>query len=105
VLGVIGIIIGRKTKTATDELCLNDLKTRVGQLEQVQSEHVISIARFGQNIIHSNRAIACIQADVSMQIQMTAEIRGMLYAMRGQPIPPMPQRSVFTLPDPDEELQ
>jgi hypothetical protein len=74
IVGVAGILIGRKTKVAIDELRFADLTKRIVSLEGIQSNHVVVIARMQQNINFVQRALARIEDTAEENGKMTEDI-------------------------------
>lgn len=100
VTGIAGILVERKRKSATETLRHKDLLKRVDALEKVQANHVVAITKMQQTISYVQRTLGRIE-DVSEENgRMIAEVRGMLYQLTGNPLPPSqpPLRRRYTDP-------
>jgi hypothetical protein len=89
VLGILGIIIGRKTKTARDEIRIKDLQARVKELEDAQADHTIVIATIQTQIEFIQDQFSHIESVGDITSAMVMEVRGMLYGMNNQVPPPI----------------
>jgi len=89
IVGVAGILVGRKTKAATDDVRYSDLHTRITTLEEVQSKHVQTLAAVQQTLEFFEDRFIRIEQVGDATAGMVAEMRGMLYAMNGQVPPPI----------------